>query len=122
MTDFTPHTCKLFVEGIADNFMNFPHLRAFVETGSDSPSVLMTVNGVGEPHKVDFELAMGGARKDDGRKGVMVYMRWSETPSMGDAVTLTLWQQGAKSYGKAEPIAALDPAGPLALFEQGRVR
>jgi hypothetical protein len=120
---FAPHTFKVVVEGIADNFFLYPHFRAFIETDSNSPTVLLTTNDVTEPAKVDFQNATGGSRRDDGRTGVFVYMRWTGTPRMGDAVTFTVWQQDAETYGVPEPMteAGLDTDDPTAMFEQGPV-
>lgn len=120
---FTPHTFRVLIEGIAENFVEYPHFRAFIETDSDSPTVLMTVNEVSEPAKIDFQNAMGGTRTDDGRTGILVYMRLTGTPRMGDAVTFTVWQQGAELYVSPEPVeeAHFDPADPLAIFHQGPV-
>lgn len=118
---FTPHTYKLVIEGIAANYMLYPHFRAFIETGSNSATVMMTTNHVSEAHKIDSQIAMGGARKDDGRKGIFLYLRWSDTPRMGDSITLTVWQHTAEKYGNAEalPEDGFDPSDPTAIFEEG---
>ncbi len=60
-----PRTYRLTMEGIANNFMNYPHFRVFIETDSDSSTVLMSINHVTDAGKVDFESAMGGRRRDD---------------------------------------------------------
>jgi hypothetical protein len=44
---FAPHTFKVVVEGIADFFLH-PHFRAFIETDSNSPTLLLTTNDVTE--------------------------------------------------------------------------
>lgn len=121
--EFTPRTYKIVLEGIAVNYLLYPHFRPFIETDSNSPTVIMTTNHVSEAHKVDFENAMGGTRKDDGRSGIFVYMRWSDTPEMGESVTITVWQQGAKKYGAPEPMHedGFDPDNPTAIFEQGAI-
>ncbi len=118
-----PRTYRIVMEGIAENFYHHPHLRAFIETDSDSPTVMLTTNHVSEAQKVDFWNASGGNRVDDGRTGILVYMRWSETPRMGDSVTVTVWQAGANSYGRAEPLPeeGFDPADPTAVLEEGFV-
>jgi hypothetical protein len=72
---------------------------------------MMTINHVREAHKIDFELAMGGTRKDNGRSGILVYMRWREIPDMRSSITFTVWQQGVESYG---PVEAL----PEELFDE----
>lgn len=120
---FEPRTYQIVVEGIAENHFIFPHFRAFIETDSDSPTVLMTTNNVTEPQKIDFQSAIGGTRTDDGRTGILVYMRWTGTPRMGDAVTVSLWQQGASVYGRAEPMPedGFVPDDPTGLFKQGPV-
>jgi hypothetical protein len=122
--EFSPRTYQIVIEGIADNFFIHPHFRAFVETDSASPTVMMTTNNVTEPDKVDFQTAMGGRRSDDGRSGIFIYMRWTDTPRMGDAVTVTVWQDGASRYGRPEalPEAGFDASAPTAIFEQGHVR
>lgn len=122
-SDFSPHTYRIVVDGIAANYMIYPHFCAFIETGSNSPTVMMTANHASEPDKIDFQQAMGGNRKDDGRNGIFVYMRWSGTPRMGDAVTVTVWQDGAEKYGAPEPLPEdkFDQDNPTAMFEQGPV-
>jgi hypothetical protein len=42
---------------------------------------------------------------------------------MGDAVTFTVWQQDAETYGVPEPTteAGLDTHDPTGVFEQGPV-
>lgn len=122
-SEFSPRTYQILIEGIADNFFLYPHFRAFIETDSASPTVVMTTNNASEPEKIDFQIAMGGTRTDDGRSGVFIYMRWTGTPRMGDAVTLTVWQEGATRYGRAEalPETGFDPAEPTKIFEQGHV-
>jgi len=122
-SEFTPHTYKIGVDGITANYMIYPHFCAFIETGSDSSTVMMTANHASEPDKIDFEHAMGGTRKDDGRNGILVYMRWSGTPRMGDAVTITVWQDGAGKYGAAEPLpeTTFDHEDPTAILEQGPI-
>jgi len=124
MTGFpTPRTYRIVIEGIAANFMHYPHFRAFIETDSDSPTVLMTVNHVTEAHKVDFENAMGGTRRDDDRTGILVYVRWSDTPRMGDSITLTVWQDGATEYGAAEPLPeeGFDAENPTGVLHEGPI-
>ena len=81
----------------------------------------MTTNYVTEAHKVDFLSAIGRHRKDDGRSGIFVYPRWAGTPRMGDAITVTLWQSGATSYGEPEsmPEAGFNPDDPTGAFKQG---
>ncbi len=118
-----PRTYRLTMEGIANNFMNYPHFRVFIETDSDSSTVLMSINHVTDAGKVDFESAMGGRRRDDGRSGILVYMRWSDTPRMGDSVTVTVWQSGATKYEAAEPLPekGFDPENPTAALEEGSV-
>ena len=120
---FSPRTYRIPIEGIANNFYLHPHFRAFIETDSNSPTVTMTTNHVSEAQKVDFWSAAGGTRTDDGRTGILVYMRWSDTPRMGDAVTVTLWQAGATRYGLAEPLPeeGFDPHNPTAVLEEGIV-
>jgi hypothetical protein len=120
---FAPKTYRLVMQGIADNFYIHPHFRMFIETNSDSPTVIMTTNHVSEAQKVDFWSATGGKRVDDGRSGIFVYMRWSDTPRMADSVTITLWQDGATRYGPAEhfPEEEFDPANPVACFHEGAV-
>ncbi len=120
---FEPRTFQIVIEGIAKNHFIYPHFRAFIGTDSDSPTVLMTTNYVTEAHKVDFLSAMGGTRKDDGRSGIFVYARWAGTPRMGDAITVTLWQSGATSYGEPEsmPEAGFNPDDPTGAFKQGPV-
>lgn len=119
----TPRTYRIVIEGIAANFMHYPHFRAFIETDSTSPTVMMTINHVTEAQKVDFENAMGGKRRDDGRTGILVYLRWSETPRMGDSVTLTVWQSDATQYGAAEPLpeAGFDPTDPTNVLHEGPI-
>ena len=121
--EFSPRTYQIVMEGIAESFFTHPHFRAFIETDSASPTVMMTTNQVTEPEKVDFQIAMGGTRVDDGRSGIFIYMRWTGTPRMGDAVTVTVWQAGASEYGRPEalPAEGFDPAKPATVFEQGRV-
>lgn len=118
-----PRTYRIVIEGIAENFVHYPHFRAFIETDSNSPTVLMTVNHVTEAHKVDFENAMGGTRRDDGRTGILVYVRWTGTPRMGDSITLTLWQDGATTYGHAEPLpeAGFDEENPTGILHEGPI-
>ncbi|MGF1664828.1 MAG: hypothetical protein ACFCVC_00995 [Acidimicrobiia bacterium] len=118
-SEFEPRTFKMPIEGIADNFFVYPHFRAFVETDSDSPTVLATTNELTEPAKVDFHTAIGGTHQD-GRSGVLVYMRYTGTPRMGDAVTFTLWQQAATVYGAPEPMTetGFDTNDPMAGFAQ----
>lgn len=120
---FSPRTYQIVIEGIAKNLFLYPHFRAFIETDSDSPTVMMTTNDVTEPHKVDFQSATGGTRDDDGRHGIFVYMRWSGTPRMGDAITITVWRLGATSYGEPEPMpeVGFDPENPTGMFKQGQV-
>ena len=120
---FAPHTYRVLIEGIADNFFRYPHFRAFVETDSDSPTVMVTINELTEPGKLDFHNATGGRRLDDDRTGIFVYMRWTGTQRMGDAVTFTVWQEGAEVYGVPEPMpdAGFDPGEPTAGFAQGPV-
>ena len=120
-SEYNPKTFRIFIESISENFLHFPHLLAFIETGSDSASVMMTVNEVSEAHKIDFEMAMGGTRKDDGRRGVLVYMRWHEIPDMKSAVTFTVWQKGVAKYSQAEPLPdkLLDPNNPTNMIEHG---
>jgi hypothetical protein len=111
------------MEGIAANFLHYPHFRAFIPTDSGSPTVMMTVNHVSEAQKVDFENAMGGTRTDDARTGILVYLRWSDTPRMGDSVTLTVWQDGASVYGPAEPLPekGFDVENPTAVLHEGPI-
>jgi hypothetical protein len=120
---FAPHTYRVLIEGIADNFFLYPHFRAFIETDSESPTVMMTINEVSEADKLDFYNAMGGRKTDDGRSGIFVYMRWTGTQRMGDAVTFTVWQKDAQKYGVPEPMPeeGFDSANPTAGFEQGPV-
>lgn len=120
---FTPHTYRVVIEGIADNFFEYPHFRAFIPTDSDSPTVLITINELSEPEKLDFHNAMGGRRLDDGRTGILVYMRWAGNQRMGDDVTFTVWQADAYTYGVPEPMPeeGFDPTAPTAGFEQGHV-
>ena len=103
--------------------MVYPHMRAFIETGKADPSVMMTVNHVQDIDRVDFATAMGGTRKDNGRKGIFVYLRWNEVPTMGEETTFTIWQRGAAKYGEPEtlPEEGFDPAQPTELFEQGGI-
>lgn len=121
-SQFEPRTFKVLIEGIADNFFVYPHFRAFIETDSDSPTVILTTNELTEPAKVDFHTAMGGTRQD-GRTGILVYMRYTGTPRMGDAVTFTVWQQAATVYGAPEPMPEIgfDSDDPMAGFAQGQV-
>ena len=118
-----PRTYRIVSEGIANNYMEYPHFRAFIETDSDSPTVMMTINHVTEAHKVDFESAMGGTRQDDGRTGVLVYLRWSDMPRMGDSVTLSVWQADATSYESAEPLpeTGFDPENPTGALLEGAI-
>ncbi len=120
---FQPHTFKIAIEGIANNFFDAPHFRAFIETDSSSPTVLMTTNEVSEAQKIDFQNAIGGSRCDDGRTGVFVYMRWTSTLRVGGVVTVTVWQQGAQRYGAPEPLpeTGFDPANPTSAFKQGDI-
>jgi len=122
--EFGPHTYKIVIEGITANYMLYPHFRAFIETGSNSPTVMMTINHVSEAQKVDFQNAMGGTRKDDGRSGIFVYMRWSDTLEMGDSVTVTVCQRGAENYGEPEPLPedGFDPKKPTKIFEEGPIK
>jgi hypothetical protein len=96
-------------------------MRVFVETGSDNPAVMMTVNAVSEAQKVDFPIAIGGTRADDGRKGVLLYVRWQEAPAFNESVTFTVWQNGATQYGPAEhlPEDGFDQARPTESIVQG---
>ncbi len=120
-SEFEPRTFKVLIEGIADNFFIYPHFRAFIETDSDSPTVMSTANELTEPAKVDFHTAMGGTRQD-GRTGILVYMRYTGTPRMGDAVTFTVWQQAATVYGAPEPMPEIgSDDDPMAGFTQGQV-
>ena len=121
--DFAPRTYQIVIEGIAETFFVMPHFRAFIETDSASPTVMLTINDVSEPHKVDFYNATGGSRVDDGRTGIFVYMRWTDILRMGDAVTFTVWQHGATRYGLPEalPEESFDPAEPTGIFEQGTI-
>lgn len=120
---FLPHTFKIDIEGIVKNFFVMPHLRAFIETDSSSPTVMMTTNDVSEPHKIDFQNAIGGSRRDNGKTGIFIYMRWTATPRVGDAVTVTVWQQGAQHYGTPQPLPEehFDQDDPTGVFEQGHV-
>lgn len=122
--EFRPHTYRIVIEGIAANYMLYPHFRAFIETGSNSPTVMMTINHVSEAHKVDFHSAMGGSRKDNGRRGVFIYMRWADTPRMGDSITITICQRGTEEYGEPEsmPEGGFDPGNPTSVFEEGPIR
>ena len=119
----SPHTYRIVIEGIANNFMDYPHFRAFIPTDSDSPTVIMTINHVTEAHKVDFENAIGGTRQDDGRTGILVYLRWSDMPRMGDSVTLSVWQAEASQYGAVEPLpeTGFDPEDPTAVLLEGAI-
>lgn len=123
MEFLAPHTYRIVIEGIADNFMDYPHFRAFIPTDSASPTVMMTINHVTEAQKVDFENAMGGTRTDDGRSGILVYLRWSDMPRMSDSVTLTVWQAGASQYGGAEPLpeSGFDAQNPTAALVEGPI-
>lgn len=121
---FSPHTFTMHVEGITDNFFSAPHFRAFIETDSQSPTVMMTTNNISEPQKIDFQNAIGGSRRDNGKTGILVYMRWTEAPRVGDAVTVTVWQEGAHHYAAPTPLPEneVDPAIPAGIFEQGPVQ
>lgn len=118
MQALSPHTIRLVV---IDYFLGL-HFRTFIETGNDNPEVLFSLNDVTDASKVDFVAATGGARKDNGRKGVLVYMRWTEAPAMDDVVTLTLWQRGAGRYGAPEklPEDGFNPDRPTAVIVGGR--
>lgn len=121
---FLPHTFTIVIEGIANNFLAMPHFRAFIETDSSSPTVMMTTNDISEPHKVDFQNAIGGLRRDNEKTGIFVYMRWAAIPRSGDAITVTVWQQGAQHYEAPQPLPEenFDPANPTGIFEQGDVQ
>jgi hypothetical protein len=84
---------------------------------------MMTINHVTEAHKVDFESAIGGTRQDDGRTGVLVYLRWSDMPRRGESVTLSVWQAEATRYGAAEPLleTGFDPENPTAALLEGAI-
>jgi hypothetical protein len=116
-----PLTYRIVGEGIANNYMEYSHFRAFIETGSSSPTVMMTINHVTEAHKVDFESAMGGTRQDDRRTGILIYLRWSDMPRMGDSVTLSVWQAEATLFGAAEPLpeTGFDRENPTAALLEG---
>lgn len=122
MSSFETKTYSLFLESVSGSFLLYPHLRGFIETGSDSAAVMMTINSATQAHALDAQMAMGGKRSDDGRKGIYVYMRWTDNPGMGDSVTFTVWQKGAEKYGKVEalPEKPFDPENPSAGFEQGK--
>lgn len=115
----SPHTRQIVV----DNFFVGLHFRAFIETGIDDPAVLFSLNDVSNAAKVDFVSVTGGARKDNGRKGIFIYMRWTKAFDMGDTVTITMWQRGAESYGDLEllPEDGFDPEKPTAIFACGRL-
>jgi len=118
MQTLTPHTIRLVV---MDFFLGL-HFRAFIETGRDDPEVLFSLNDVTNASKVDFVAATGGARSDDSRKGVLIYMRWAEAPSMDDCVTMTLWQRGVERYNAPEklPENGFNPDQPTAVIVGGR--
>lgn len=113
------HTMRIIV----DNFFVGLHFRAFIETERDDPEVLFSLNDVTSASKVDFVSAAGGTWKAKDRKGVLIYMRWTKAPAMGDTVTLTLSQRGAERYGDPErlPEGAFDPDKPTAGFQGGRL-
>lgn len=113
----SPHTVQIVVP----YFFLGLHFRAFIETGRDDPGVLFSLNDVTNASKVDFVSAAGGTRKDDGRKGILIYMRWTHAPAMGDSVTVTLWQRGAEHYNDPEkfPEEGFDPDEPTAVFLGG---
>lgn len=117
MEGLSPHTMRIVV----DNFFVGLHFRAFIETGRDDPEVLFSLNDVTNASKVDFVSAAGGARKDNDRKGIFIYMRWTKAPAMGDTVTVTLGQRGAERYNDPEklPEDGFDPEEPTAVFAGG---
>ncbi len=119
MKTLSPHTIRIVVV----NFFVGLQFRAFIETGRDDPEVLFSLNDVTNASKVDFVSAAGGARKDNGRKGILIYMRWIKAPAMDDTVTVTLWQQGAERYSDPErfPEDGFDPDDPTADFVDGRL-
>jgi len=57
MKILAPHTYRIVIEGIANNFLGYPYFRAFIPTDSRSPTVTMTIDHVTEAQKVDFENA-----------------------------------------------------------------
>jgi hypothetical protein len=116
--DLSPHTKQIVV----DNFFVGLHFRAFIETENDDPTVLFSLNDVSNAGKVDFVSATGGSLRSDGRKGILVYMRWTKAFDMGDTVTITLWQRGAEEYGDPQrlPEDGFDPEKPTAIFVGGR--
>jgi hypothetical protein len=79
------------------------------------------LNDATNASKVDFVSAAGGALKKDCRKGILINMRWTHAPAMGDSVTFTLSQQGAERYGDPErlPEDGFDPEEPTAEFADG---
>jgi hypothetical protein len=100
---------------VIDFFMGL-HFRAFIETGREDSEVLFSLNDLTDASKVDFVAATGGALRHSGRKGILVYMRWTDAPSMDDSVTVTLWQKGVTRYGDPErlPEEGFDPHHPTA--------
>ena len=108
---------------VVDNFFLGLHFRAFIETGKDDPEVLFSLNDVTNASKVDFVSAAGGAWKDNGRKGILIYMRWTKAPAIGDTVTFTLWQHEAERYNDPErlPEDGFDPENPTADFVGGHL-
>jgi hypothetical protein len=116
---FSPCTYRV----VADNFIVQLHMRAFIETASDDPTVMLTLNDVSEVFKVDFVTAAGGTRRDNGQKGIFVYLRWTEPPKMGETVTFTCWQKGVKKYSEpvSLPEAGFDPRNPAGGFEVGEI-
>ena len=115
--NLSPHTVRIVV----DNFFVGLHFRAFLETGKDDPAILFSLNDVSNAAKVDFVSVTGGALKDNDRKGIFIYMRWTQAFDMGDTVTITMWQRGAKNYGDPEvlPEDGFDPEKPTAVFVGG---
>jgi hypothetical protein len=115
MQNLTPHSLRIVV---IDYFLGL-HFRAFIETGCDAGEVLFSLNDVTDASKVDFVSATGGVRSDDGRKGVLIYMRWTEAPGMDDVVTMTVWQRGAGRYAEPEklPDDGFDADRPTALLK-----
>jgi hypothetical protein len=113
----SPHTARIVV----DNFFVGLHFRAFIETGKDDPAVLFSLNDVTNAAKVDFVSVAGGSLREDGRKGILIYMRWTQAFDMGDTVTITMWQRGVESYGDPEllPEDGFDPENPTAVFVCG---
>ena len=119
---FSPRTFQIVIEGIAKNLfvsaLPCVHRDRFGQSDGD------------DDHQRCHRTAQGGLpernrgctrRRRASRD--FVYMRWSGTPRMGDAITVTVWQLGATSYGDPEPMpeVGFDPENPTGMFKQGRV-